>query len=111
MEKGCRRLPVTAVANGPTNPGISHSLASRPPYTRTHGRAPVGQRVSTDTPGKWDAITLTCGLCLSGVTAASAFPGATHTEMFETDVAGVLVPEWKRGDVVVWDNPEPHLSE
>src|SRR5207248_7684193 len=25
--------------------------------TRTHGRAPVGQRVSANTPGKWDAIT------------------------------------------------------
>jgi hypothetical protein len=38
--------------------------------TRTYGRAPVGQRVYTDTPGHWDSITLTCGLRLSGVTAA-----------------------------------------
>src|SRR5207237_7531256 len=79
--------------------------------TRTHGRAPVGQRVYTDTPGKWDAITLTCGLRLSGVTAALAFPGATNTEMFETYVEEVLVPELKPGDVVVWDNPKPHLSD
>src|SRR4051812_33848355 len=79
--------------------------------TRTHGRAPVGQRVYTDTPGKWDAITLTCGLRLSGVTAALAFPGATNTEMFETYVEEVLVPELKPGDVVIWDNPKPHLSE
>ena len=33
------------------------------------------------------------------------------TEMFETDVAEVLVPELKPGDVVVWDNPKPHLSD
>src|SRR5437763_9871839 len=79
--------------------------------TRTHGRAPVGQRVYTDTPGKWDAITLTCGLRLSGVTAAMAFPGATNTDMFETYVEEVLVPELKPGDVVVWDNPKPHQSE
>src|SRR3954454_22279438 len=36
--------------------------------TRTHGRAPVGQRVYTNTPGRWESITLTCGLRLSGVT-------------------------------------------
>ena len=32
MEKGCSRLTVTAVANGLTNSGVRHSLASRPPY-------------------------------------------------------------------------------
>src|SRR5439155_6538233 len=79
--------------------------------TRTQGRAPVGQRVSADTPGHWDSITLTGGLRLSGVTAALAFPGATNTDMFENDVADVLVPELSPGDVVVWDNPQPHLSD
>jgi len=79
--------------------------------TRTHGRAPVGQRVYADTPGHWDSITLTCGLRLSGVTAALAFPGATNTDMFENYVADVLVPELKAGDVVIWDNPKPHLSD
>jgi transposase len=79
--------------------------------TRTHGRAPVGQRVYTDTPGKWDSITLTCGLRLSGVTAALAFPGATNTGVFETYVEEVLVPELKPGDVVLWDNLKPHESE
>src|SRR5262249_34164817 len=47
--------------------------------TRTHGRAPAGQRVYADTPGRWESITLTCGLRLSGVTAALAFAGATNT--------------------------------
>src|SRR5437762_10274020 len=79
--------------------------------TRTHGRAPVGQRVSTNTPGHWDAITLTCGLRLSGVTAALAFRGATNTDTFETYVQDVLVPELKPGDVVIWDNLKPHKSE
>jgi len=79
--------------------------------TRTHGRAPAGQRVYTDTPGRWESITLTCGLRLSGVTAALAFPGATNTGVFETYVEEVLVPELSPGDVVIWDNLKPHESE
>ena len=79
--------------------------------TRTHGRAPVGQRVYTNTPGRWESITMTCGLRLSGVTAPLAFRGATNTDIFETYVQDVLVPELKPGDVVIWDNLKPHKSE
>jgi transposase len=79
--------------------------------TRTYGRAPVGQRVYATTPGHWDSITLTSGMRLSGVTATLAFPGATNTDVFESYVEQVLVPELKPGDVVIWDNVKPHLSE
>jgi transposase len=79
--------------------------------TRTYGRAPAGQRVYTDAPGHWESITLTCGLRLSGPTAAFAFPGATNTDMFETYVEEVLVPELRPGDVVIWDNIKPHKSD
>jgi transposase len=79
--------------------------------TRTHGRAPAGQRVYTDAPAHWDSVTLTCGVRLAGVTATLAFPGATNTGIFETYVEEVLVPELKPGDVVVWDNLKPHQSE
>jgi transposase len=79
--------------------------------TRTHGRAPAGQRVYTDAPAHWDSITLTSGVRLAGVTATLAFPGATNTGTFETYVEEVLVPELKPGDVVVWDNLKPHQSE
>src|SRR5262249_28720736 len=79
--------------------------------TRTHGRAPAGQRVYADTPGRWESITLTCGLRLSGVTAALAFAGATNTDVFEHYVEDVLAPELKPGDVVVWDNVKPHQSD
>src|SRR3954464_7414987 len=48
--------------------------------TRTHGRAPGGQRVYANPPGRWESITLTRGLRLSGVTATLAFPGATNTD-------------------------------
>jgi transposase len=79
--------------------------------TRTHGRAPAGQRVYTDAPAHWESITLTCGVRLAGVTATLAFPGATNTGTFETYVEEMLVPELKPGDVVVWDNLKPHESE
>jgi transposase len=79
--------------------------------TRMYGRAPRGQRVYSDAPGHWESITLTCGLRLSGPVAALAFPGATNTAMFEEYVAEVLVPELRPGDVVIWDNLQPHKSE
>lgn len=79
--------------------------------TRNYGRAPAGERVYTDTPGGWESITLTCGMRLSGAIAAEAFPGATNTVQFEDYVEGVLVPELKPGDVVIWDNAQPHKSE
>lgn len=79
--------------------------------TRTHGRAPAGQRVYSDAPGHWESITMTSGMRLSGVVAALAFPGATNTATFEEYVAGELVPELRPGDVVIWDNLKPHKSE
>jgi transposase len=79
--------------------------------TRTHGRAPVGQRVYATTPGHWESITLTSGMRLTGVIAPLAFPGATNTDLFEAYVAEMLVPELKPGDVVIWDNLKPHESE
>jgi transposase len=79
--------------------------------TRTHGRAPAGQRVDSDAPGRWESVPLTGGLRLSGALPALAFPGATDTELFEHYVQDVLVPELRPGDVVVWDNLKPHQAE
>ena len=45
-----------------------------------------GERVYADAPGHWETITLTCGLRLSGVTAALVFQGAMNTAIFENYV-------------------------
>ena len=48
---------------------------------------------------------------ISGVTASLVFPGATDTATFENYVEQVLVPQLKPGDVVIWDNLQPHKAE
>jgi transposase len=79
--------------------------------TRTHGRAPVGERVHGAIPGHWDSLTLICALRLSGVTAPVVFQGATDTAAFQSYVEQVLVPELRPDDVVIWDNLKPHKAQ
>jgi transposase len=76
--------------------------------TRTYGRAPAGERVSASAPGQWRNVTLIAGLRSSRWVAPFAFPGATDQAAFRTYVHQVLVPTLERGDVVVWDNLQPH---
>ncbi|HXR40664.1 MAG TPA: IS630 family transposase [Terracidiphilus sp.] len=76
--------------------------------TRTHGRAPAGERVSGSAPGSWQNVTLIVGLRCSGVVAPLAFEGATDQLAFQTYVEEVLVPTLQPGDVVVWDNLQAH---
>lgn len=77
---------------------------------RTHGRAPVGERVIDSAPGSWENTTFIVGLRQSGVVAPFAFCGATDQQAFETYVERVLVPTLQAGDVVVWDNLSAHQS-
>jgi transposase len=76
--------------------------------TRTCGRAPAGRRVPAAVPGKWESVTLITGLRLSGVTAPFAFEGATDQPAFRAYAQQVLAPAVGPGDVVVWDNLQPH---
>jgi transposase len=78
--------------------------------TRTYGRAPLGERVEGAVPGHWESVTLVAGMRLSGVVSPMAFAGAMDTPSFESYVEQILVPELRRGDVVVWDNLKPHQS-
>jgi transposase len=78
--------------------------------TRTHGRAPQGERVQATAPGSWQNVTLIVGLRTSGVVAPMALPGAVDGTVFETYVEQVLVPKLQEGDVVVLDNLQPHKN-
>jgi transposase len=78
--------------------------------TRTHGRAPAGERVTASAPGSWQNMTFIVGLRQSGVVAPFAFSGATDQQAFETYVEKVLVPTLRAGDVVIWDNLRAHQS-
>lgn len=79
--------------------------------TRTHGRAPIGQRVEGAVPGHWESVTLVAGMRLAGVVSPMAFAGAMDTPNFESYVEQILVPELRRGDLVIWDNLKPHRSD
>jgi transposase len=76
--------------------------------TRTHGRAPQGERVYGSVPGHWESQTLISGMRLSGVVAPFTFAGGTDTVAMRTYVERVLIPELQPGDVVIWDNLKPH---
>src|SRR6185503_9104233 len=45
-----------------------------------------------------------------GVTAPIVIPGAVDTAAFETYVQDVLAPQLHPGDVVAWDNLNPHKA-
>jgi transposase len=76
--------------------------------TRTHGRAPIGERVVGAVPGDWQNVTLIAGLRLGEVVAPFTFVGATDQDAFRTYVKEVLVPVLQPEDVVVWDNLQAH---
>src|SRR5205807_6641148 len=76
--------------------------------TRRYGRAPEGERVEAAAPGVWKNVTMIVGLRPTQVVAPFVFEGATDGAAFGTYVPAVLVPELRPGDVVVWDNLQPH---
>src|SRR5947209_7862759 len=78
--------------------------------TRSHGRAPRGERVQATAPGAWQNVTLITGMRTSGVVAPMALPGAVDGVTFQTYVQQALVPELQEGDVVVMDNLQPHKN-
>jgi transposase len=78
--------------------------------TRRYGRAPEGERVQATAPGAWQNVTLIVGLRPTEVVAPFVFEGATDGAAMATYVPQVLVPELQPGDVVVWDNLQPHKN-
>jgi transposase len=82
--------------------------------SRTHARAPRGQRAHGKAPGgRWQRLTLIGALALDGLCAAMTVAGATDTRVFLAFVEQVLIPALKRrrpDAVVVMDNLAAHKA-
>jgi transposase len=77
--------------------------------TRTHGYAPKGARLVGATPhGHWHTTTFVGALTARGFIAPMVVDGAVNGAVFRAYVGQVLVPELRRGDVVVMDNLSSH---
>jgi transposase len=77
--------------------------------TRTHGYAPKGQRLIDAAPhGHWHTTTFVGAIRADGWIAPLVLDGAINGEWFLAYVERVLVPELRRGDVVVMDNLGSH---
>jgi transposase len=77
--------------------------------TRLYARAPRGVRAVGSVPQNYGQnLTVLAALNHRGLRAAMLIPGATDGEVFRVFVERVLLPELKRGDMVVWDNLGAH---
>ena len=80
--------------------------------TRTHARAPRGQRAEAREPFNYGQSTSVIGaLSLRGVLAPMTIEGAVNRQVFDLYVKHLLVPELRRGDIVFLDNVKFHYSE
>jgi transposase len=80
--------------------------------TPTHGRAPVGERVTDSAPRNYGEQTSIVG-ALSfgrGLLATMTLTGAVDTLAFDAYLLRVLGPRLRRGDVVVLDNLNVHKA-
>ena len=79
--------------------------------TRTHGRAPPGERVVARVPhGHWKVVSTVAAMTTRGIVAAASFDGAVDTDLFLAFVRHELVPALRPGQAVVMDNLSPHKS-
>ena len=77
--------------------------------TRARGRAPCGQRLRAGVPhGHWKTTTLVAGLRSSGMVAPFVLDGPVNHRAFAAYVTQILVPELRRGDVVIMDSLSSH---
>ena len=77
--------------------------------TRTHGRAPKGERCRAPVPhGHWKTTTFVGALTLGGMTAPWVIDGAMDGEMFLLWVQTQLVPALRPGDMIILDNLPEH---
>jgi transposase len=77
--------------------------------TRSHGRCRKGERLRMGFPhGRRKTTTLVAGLRTSGMVAPMVLDGPINGDWFEAYVRQILVPELRRGDIVIMDNLSSH---
>ena len=77
--------------------------------TRTHGRAPRGQRVVDHVPaGRYHSTTMMGALRLDGTVAAMVYEGGTDVPAMEAFIGAELRRILRPGDIVVMDNLSAH---
>jgi transposase len=78
-------------------------------FTRTHGRAPRGERLVEKVPhGHWLSTTFVTGLRLTGWVAPLTIDGALNGDLFRSYVQQHLAPALQPGDLVIMDNLASH---
>jgi len=80
--------------------------------TRTHGRAPRGERLVAKAPhGRWKTLTFLAALRHDRIEAPCVIDGPINGESFLAYVEQVLVPALKPGDIVIIDNLGSHKGK
>lgn len=80
--------------------------------TRTHGRAPRGQRLVAHAPhGHWTTMTFLAALRHDRIDAPCVTDGPINGVLFLAWVQQFLLPTLKPGDVVVLDNLGSHKGQ
>jgi transposase len=80
--------------------------------TRTHGRAPRGERLLAKVPqGRWRTLTFLAALRCDRIDAPCVIDGPINGESFLAYVEQVLVPTLKPGDIVIIDNLGSHKGK
>ena len=77
--------------------------------TRTHGRAPRGQRLVSRVPhGRWTTMTFLAALRCNRIDAPCVVDGPINGRIFLAWVVQFLIPTLRPGDVVVLDDLGSH---
>ena len=80
--------------------------------TRTHGRAPRGQRLVAKAPhGRWRTLTFLAALRRDRIEAPCVIDGPINGESFLAYVEQLLVPALEPGDIVIMDNLGSHKGK
>lgn len=80
--------------------------------TRTHARAPIGERAEVVEPFNHGSnISCIGAISLAGFHAPMMIEGAFDTQVFDLYVEHFLVPSLLEGDIVILDNVKFHHSQ